>query len=193
MTEIFAIFFGACLVNNLMLNGMLGIAPAMATAKRLDVAMGMSMTMMFVLTISAPVSYLAKQFLLAPLGLSHLEVLSLMLIIALTVLPAVKVLQKFKPALHQEMTLFMPLVLMNTAVLGLALMNIQYGHGLLASVLFGFCSAAGFGLVLVIISALQERMDDAHVPAAFQGVAIMLITLGILSMALMGFAGMGVH
>jgi len=176
-----------------MLNGMLGIAPALATAKKVEVATGMSMTMMFVLTISAPASYLIKQYLLAPLGLIYLEVMSFMLIIALTVLLALKILKKFKPLIYEALASFLPLALMNTAVLGLALINAQYGHGLFASLLFGFGSAAGFGLVLIIISAMQERMEAANIPAPFQGVSIMLITVGILAMAGMGFVGMGVH
>jgi len=193
VTEILAIFFGACLVNNLILHGMLGVAPAMASAKRLDVALGMSMCMMLVLTISAPVSYLVKQYLLAPLGLAYLELAIFMLIISLSVLLAFKILKKFKAAMHEELAVFLPLALMNAAVLSLALINVQHGHGLLASLLFGFGSATGFGLVLVTMSAMQEHMEAANIPAPFQGPAIMLITLGLLSMALTGFAGMGVQ
>ncbi len=193
MTEIIAVFFGACLVNNLILSGMLGIAPAMSTAKRIEVALGMSLAMIFILTITAAVSHLVDRYVLIPLDASWLQLITFIISIALGIVLALKILKRFKPALSQQMTLFLPLALMNTAVLGLALMNAQYEYGLFLSLLFGLSAAAGFGLVLILISAMQERMDVANIPAPFKGTAIMLITLGILSMAFMGFAGMGVQ
>ena len=192
MLDIILVLISTCLVNNLILDGMLGIAPAMSTLKKIEVARGMSITMIFVLSVAGPVAYLIKYYFLIPRGFLYLELLSFILVISLSVLLVLKVLTKFKPALSQEVAFFLPLMLMNTAVLGAAMLAVQNNHGLITSLIFGIGSAFGFSIVLLIISAIQERVVVANVPTPFKGASIMLITLGMLSMAFMGFVGIGI-
>ena len=99
------------------------------------------------------------------------------------------VLHKSSPLLYQVLGLFLPLITTNCAVLGVALLNVQQQNSLLESAFFGFGAAVGFGLVLVLFSAIRERLEMANVPAAFRGLPIALMTAGIMSLAFMGFSG----
>ena len=154
-------------------------------------ALGMSFATAFVLTMSSIASYLVNEYLLVPLGLEYLKTLSFILVIAVTVQITEMILHKSSPLLYQVLGIFLPLITTNCAVLGVALLNVQQQNSLLESAFFGFGAAVGFGLVLVVFSAIRERLEMANVPASFRGLPIALMTAGIMSLAFMGFAGMG--
>jgi len=190
MSDLTVIFIGACLVNNLILDYLLGIGPALAVARKIDVAIGMSISMMLVLTITALISYPVKHYLLIPMELEYLQLVILVAITTLVILSAEQCLRRISPGLHEQVSLFIPLTILNTAVLGIALLNIQQTHGLTGSLFFGLGSGTGFGLVLVMLAALEDQLSSADIPRPFQGLSILLITLGIISMAFMGFTGL---
>ena len=100
------------------------------------------------------------------------------------------VIKKISPALYQVLGIFLPLITTNCAVLGIALLNVQEQHSFLQSVLYGFGSAVGFTLVMIMFAGLRERLALAQVPAAFSGLPIAFIVAGLLSLAFMGFAGL---
>jgi len=190
MTEIFIIFISAAFVNNFVLVRFLGLCPFMGVSTQYKSALGMSFATAFVLTMSSIASYLVNEFLLVPLDLEYLKTLSFILVIAVTVQVTEMVLHKSSPLLYQVLGLFLPLITTNCAVLGVALLNVQQQNSLLESAFFGFGAAFGFGLVLVLFSAIRERLEMAHVPASFRGLPIALMTAGIMSLAFMGFSGM---
>jgi Na+-translocating ferredoxin:NAD+ oxidoreductase subunit A len=103
------------------------------------------------------------------------------------------VVRKTSPVLYQVLGIFLPLITTNCAVLGVALLNIQQEYDFLHSALFGFGSALGFTLVMVIFAGIRERIALMAVPEAFAGAPIAFITAGILSLAFMGFAGLNTH
>ena len=190
MTEIFLIFISAAFVNNFVLVRFLGLCPFMGVSTQYKSALGMSFATAFVLTMSSIASYLVNEYLLVPLGLEYLKTLTFILVIAVTVQITEMVLHKSSPLLYQVLGLFLPLITTNCAVLGVALLNVQQQNSLLESAFFGFGAAVGFGLVLVLFSAIRERLEMANVPASFRGLPIALMTAGIMSLAFMGFAGM---
>ncbi|NOQ69701.1 MAG: electron transport complex subunit RsxA, partial [Gammaproteobacteria bacterium] len=112
------------------------------------------------------------------------------LVIAVVVQFTEMVVHKTSPLLYNVLGIFLPLITTNCAVLGVALLNIQEQHSFLQSLFYGFGAAIGFSLVLILFSALRERITVADVPEAFQGTSIALITAGIMSLAFMGFAGL---
>jgi electron transport complex protein RnfA len=191
MTDIFLIFISAAFVNNFVLVRFLGLCPFMGVSTQYKSALGMSFATAFVLTMSSIASYLVNEYLLVPLGLEYLKTLSFILVIAVTVQITEMILHKSSPLLYQVLGIFLPLITTNCAVLGVALLNVQQQNSLLESAFFGFGAAAGFGLVLVVFSAIRERLEMANVPASFRGLPIALMTAGIMSLAFMGFAGMG--
>ena len=191
MSNLFLIFIGAALINNFVLVRFLGLCPFMGVSGKLQSAVGMGLATTFVLTLSAILSYLIHAYLLQPLGLEYLKTLSFILVIAVTVQITEMILHKSSPVLYQVLGIYLPLITTNCAVLGVALLNVQEQHNLLESAIFGLGASVGFTLVLVLFSAIRERLEMADIPDSFRGVPIALITAGIMSLAFMGFSGMG--
>lgn len=144
----------------------------------------------FVLTLTAVASWGLERFLLQPLGLGFLRILTFILVIAAVVQFTEMVVRKTSPLLYQALGIFLPLITTNCAVLGVALLNVQSQHGFIQSALYGLGAALGFTLVLVLFASVRERVDAADVPGPFKGNAIALVTAGLISMAFMGFAGL---
>ena len=190
MQELALILVATVLVNNFVLVKFLGLCPFMGVSRKLDTAIGMSLATTFVLTLSSVCSYLANEYLLAPLGLEYLRTITFILVIAVVVQFTEMVVHKTSPLLYRVLGIFLPLITSNCAVLGVALLNVQEQHNLLQSALYGFGASAGFGLVLILFSAMRERLADADVPLHFRGAPIALITAGLMALAFMGFTGL---
>jgi len=190
MTEYALILVSTVLVNNFVLVKFLGLCPFMGVSKKLETATGMALATTFVLTLSSVCSYLANEYLLAPLGLEYLRTITFILVIAVVVQFTEMVVHKTSPLLYKVLGIFLPLITTNCAVLGVALLNVQEEHGFIESAIYGFGAAVGFSLVLILFAAMRERITVADVPVAFRGPAIALITAGLMSMAFMGFSGL---
>jgi len=190
MTELALILVSTVLVNNFVLVKFLGLCPFMGVSRKLETAAGMSLATTFVLTLSSICSYLANEYLLAPLGLEYLRTITFILVIAVVVQFTEMVVHKTSPLLYQVLGIFLPLITTNCAVLGVALLNVQEKNGFLQSAVYGFGAAVGFSLVMILFAAMRERIAVADVPTAFKGSAIALITAGLMSLAFMGFSGL---
>ncbi len=190
MTEYALILVSTVLVNNFVLVKFLGLCPFMGVSKKLETATGMALATTFVLTLSSVCSYLANEYLLAPLGLEYLRTITFILVIAVVVQFTEMVVHKTSPLLYKVLGIFLPLITTNCAVLGVALLNVQEEFGFIESFIYGFGAAAGFSMVLILFAAMRERITVADVPVAFRGPAIALITAGLMSMAFMGFSGL---
>ena len=190
MTSYLFIILGAVLVNNVVFVRVLGLCPFMGVSRKLETATGMGAATTFVLTMACAASYLIDHWLLAPNDLLYLRTLSFIVTIAAIVQFTELVIQKTSPVLHQVLGIYLPLITTNCAVLGVPLLNIGMGHNLVESMLFGFGSAAGFTLALILFAGIRERLEGADVPVHFRGTAIAMITAGIMSLAFMGFAGL---
>ncbi len=190
MSEIIVILVFTVLVNNFVLTRFLGLCPFMGVSKNLEAAMGMSLATAFVLTLSSATAYLLHRYVLVPLDLEYLRTVSFILVIAASVQFTEIMVRRLSPLLDQVLGIFIPLIATNCAVLGVALINVQQSSSFVQSVFFGLGAAGGFALVLVMFSAIRERLNAADVPAPFRGTAIALMTAGIMSLAFLGFAGM---
>ena len=181
---------GAVLVNNFVLVQFLGRCPFMGGSWKLESALGMAMATTFVLTLTSTCTHLVFRYVLAPLGLEYLQTISFILVIAAVVQFTEMFVRKTSPLLYKVLGVFLPLITVNCAVLGVALLNVNKHHDFLHSVLYGFGAAAGFSLVLVLFAAMRERIAAADVPQPFRGAAIGMITASLMSLAFMGFAGL---
>lgn len=191
MSELALILLGTVLVNNFVLVQFLGLCPFMGVSQRVDSAIGMGMATTFVLTLATSLSYLVNRWLLVPFELEYLRTLSFIVVIAIVVQFTELVIRRQSPLLHRVLGLYLPLITTNCAVLGVALLSTQKQHSLLEAMLYGFGAATGFTLVLIIFSSMRERLALADVPQPFRGSAIALICAGIMSLAFMGFSGLG--
>lgn len=190
MSEIVLLLLSTAFVNNVVLVKFLGLCPAMGVSKSMDSALGMGYATTFVMTLAAAVSWMLDRWLLVPFDLTFLRILSFILIIAAAVQFVEMVVKKTSPALYQSLGIYLPLITTNCAVMGVALLNVQQGTGFAISVLYGFGSALGFTLVMLIFAGLRERLALARVPDAFVGAPSAFITISLLSLAFMGFSGL---
>ncbi|RUO78820.1 electron transport complex subunit RsxA [Idiomarina tyrosinivorans] len=190
MTDYLLLLIGTVLVNNFVLVKFLGLCPFMGVSNKLDTAIGMSAATTFVLTLASVCSYLVNEYLLRPLDLMSLQTLSFILVIAVVVQFTEMVVHKTSPTLYRLLGIFLPLITTNCAVLGVALLNINERHNFIESIIYGLGAALGFSLVLILFSALRERLAAADVPAPFKGSALAMITAGLMSLAFMGFSGL---
>jgi electron transport complex protein RnfA len=190
MGDYLLLLVATVLVNNFVLVKFLGLCPFMGVSNKLETAIGMSAATTFVLTLASVCSYLVNAYILAPLDLIALQTLSFILVIAVVVQFTEMVVHKTSPTLYRLLGIFLPLITTNCAVLGVALLNINEQHNFVESIVYGFGAAVGFSLVLILFSALRERLAAADVPLPFKGAAVAMITAGLMSLAFMGFAGL---
>ncbi|MBW5290159.1 MAG: Electron transport complex protein RnfA [Candidatus Ruthia sp. Asou_11_S2] len=190
MNEYILILVSTILVNNFVLVKFLGLCPLMGVSKKIDTAIGMGFATTFVLTLASISSYLINTYILVPFEMEYLRTIAFIVTIAGVVGFTELVVNKTSPVLHQSLGVFLPLITTNCAVLGVALLNVNQDNGFLASGVYGFGAAIGFSFVLVLFSAMRERIDVADVPEAFKGAPVALITAGLMSMAFMGFIGL---
>ncbi len=190
MSEFLILLVTTALVNNVVLIKFLGLCPFMGVSKSVDSALGMGMATTFVITLASAATWMLEHWLLIPLELGYLRILTFILVIAATVQFVELVVKKTSPDLYQALGIYLPLITTNCAVLGIALLNVQEKSGFVWSLLSGFGSAFGFTLVLLIFAGLRERLALARVPAAFAGAPIGFVLASLLALAFMGFSGL---
>jgi len=190
MSDALVILLGTIFVNNFVMVQFLGLCPFMGASQKFDSAVGMAAATTFVLTLACAVSYLLEHYLLQPLGLEYLRIITFIVLIAALVQFAEMVIRATQPLLYQVLGLFIPLITTNCAVLGVALLNVRHNHSLFESIIYGFGAALGFSMVLITFAAMRERQTAADIPDPFRGAAINMISAGLLSLAFMGFTGM---
>ncbi len=190
MTEYLVLLITTALVNNVVMMKFLGLCPFMGVSKNVDAALGMGMATTFVITLASGAAWVLDNWLLLPLGLGYLRILTFILVIAAVVQFVEAVVRKSAPSLYQALGIYLPLITTNCAVLGVALLNAQERSGFVKSLIYGFGSALGFTLVLLIFAGMRERLAVARVPAAFAGAPAAFVLASLLSLAFMGFAGL---
>ena len=187
--EYILIFITAIFVNNVVLSQFLGICPFLGVSKKVETAMGMGAAVAFVLVIATIVTYLVQKFVLDAFGLQYLQTIAFILIIAALVQMVEIVLNKVSPALYQALGVFLPLITTNCCILGVAILVIQNDYDLLTGVIYAFATAIGFALAMVLFAGIREQLSLVNIPKGMDGMAIALVTAGLLAMAFMGFSG----
>jgi electron transport complex protein RnfA len=185
--ELVMIFFGAIFFNNFVLNRFLGICPFLGVSKRIETSVGMGMAVAFVMTLASVITWLLQGLLLDRLGLGYLQTIAFILVIAALVQFVELFMQKVSPTLHKALGVYLPLITTNCAILGIAILNIDFEYNLMETIIHSLGAAIGFTLALVILAGIREKLEINDVPDALAGVPIALITAGILAMAFSGF------
>jgi Na+-translocating ferredoxin:NAD+ oxidoreductase subunit A len=190
MTSYFLIVISAIFVNNIVLAQFLGICPFIGVSKRISTGIGMTGAVTFVMVIATIVTWLIQNLVLIPFGITFLQTISFILVIASLVQLVEIVLKKVSPPLYQALGVFLPLITTNCAILGVAIMTVSKNFNIVEAVVFAIASAVGFGLALITFAGIREQLDLMNVPKGMQGAPIALIVAGIMALAFMGFAGM---
>ncbi|MGD8389281.1 MAG: electron transport complex subunit RsxA [Desulfobacteraceae bacterium] len=190
MSEFLLLFVSAAFVNNVVLVRYLGQCPFMGVSNRLDTAIGMSMAVVFVITLASGVTWLVQHWILNVYGLEYLQTIAFILVIATLVQLVEMFLQKSVPALYRALGIFLPLITTNCAVLGVAVLSIQNEYSFVETLVFAFSSSVGYGVALILMTGIRERLATAPVQVNLQGTPAALITACMLALAFLGFAGM---
>ena len=189
MTELILTAIGAAIVNNVVLSQFLGICPFLGVSKKVDTAAGMGAAVIFVTSLAAFVTGIIYKFILYPANISYLQTIVFIVVIAALVQFVEMFLKKFMHSLYESLGVYLTLITTNCAVLGVALNSVTYGYGILKTVVYGFSTAFGFFIAIVIMAGLREKIEYNDVPETFKGSAIVLVTAGLMSIAFFGFSG----
>ena len=188
--SLWTIFLNASLVNNFVLAYFLGICPFLGVSGKLGTATRMGGAVCFVMLVSSVCAYGIHRLLVA-IDAPYLQLISYIVVIASTVQLVEMFIKKMSPALFRALGIFLPLITTNCAILALALFQTNKGYDLLQSVVFALGAGSGFTLALILMAGIREKLELATVPDVVQGTALTLMIAGILSLAFMGFAGVG--
>lgn len=184
------LLIGTVLVNNVVLVRFLGLCPFMGVSSKLSTAVGMSAATTFVMTLAACSSWMLEHWMLQPLDIGFLRILAYIVVIAGVVQFTEAVIRKTSPHLYKSLGIYLPLITTNCAVLGVPLISVRAQQRFMESLIFGFGSALGFSLVMLIFAGLRERLALADVPKSFAGAPVALVTAGLLALTFMGFGGL---
>jgi electron transport complex protein RnfA len=184
------IFLDAFLINNFVLCVFLGMCSFLGLSSKFSTAWRMGVSVMFVITVSGILSY-GINSLLVTLHAEYLRIISFIIIIAATVQLTEMFIKKVSPALFRELGVYLPLITTNCAVLAVPLFQTARGYNLLQSTVFAVAASGGYAAALVLLSLVRERVELSDVPNLVKGTALTLVLASILSLAFMGFAGMG--
>ncbi|MCL4218934.1 MAG: RnfABCDGE type electron transport complex subunit A [Candidatus Hydrogenedentes bacterium] len=184
------IFLNAAIVNNFVLSMFLGICPFLGVSGKIQTAVRMGLAVVFVMLVSSLCAYGINE-LLEWARVPYLRLICYIAVIASAVQLVEMVVKKFSPALFRALGIFLPLITTNCAILGVALFQTQKHYDVGQSLVYALGAGAGFTLALTIMAGLREGLDLADVPDVVKGTALTLVVACILSLAFMGFAGLG--
>ncbi len=188
-SSLLLLMFTAILIDNFIFSKFYGCCPFLGVSKKPGTALGMGLAVTFVMTLASAVTWIVYYKLLDPFGLSYLETMAFILVIAALVQFIEMFLRRFVPALYKSLGIYLPLITTNCAVLGACLTNIQRGYNLIEAICFGCASALGFTLAIVVFSGVRVRLEFANPTKSFEGFPMTLIAAGLLAMAFAGFSG----
>ncbi len=190
--NLFSLFIGAFLINNIIFAKFLGICPFLGVSKKIDTAVGMGIAVTFVIALASIITWLLQRLVLDKLGLEYLQTISFILVIAALVQLVEMFLKKSAPALYNALGVYLPLITTNCAVLGVTILNIQEGYNLIETIVHSIAAPLSFLLAIVLFAGVREKLELSDIPEALKGFPIALITAGLMSMAFLGFSGLSI-
>ena len=190
MKSLILIIISGALINNVVLNQLLGICSFLGVSKQMKASASLGGAVIFVITIASAVASLLYDYVLKPFGLDFMKTIVFILVIAALVQIVEMFLKKKSPAIYKSLGIFLPLITTNCAVLGVALTNVQNGYNFLECVLSGFGTALGYTIAIVLLASIRVRIREEDLPAPLRGAPVVMISAALMSIAFMGFGGL---
>ncbi len=190
MDNLFELFIAASLINNFVFTRYLGLCIFFGVTKRMETAIGMSITFTAVMVISSALSWVVYKGIMVPLNLTFLKIVIFIGIVAGFVQAADTIMRRVSPGLYYKLGIYLALITTNCIILAVPLINAGEGYTFIQSLSFGLGSGVGFALALVIMASIRERLELADVPKSFQGLPIAFIVTGLIALAFLGFSGL---
>ena len=202
MEHYLSLLVSSIFIDNIALSMFLGMCTFIALSKKIDAAMGLGIAVIVVQTITVPVNNLLLQYLLADgalawaglpeIDLSFLVYLCFIGVIASIVQIMEMVLDKYVPALYNALGVFLPLITVNCAILGGSLLMQERGYDFTESVVYGFGSGTAWALAIAVLAGIREKLKYSDIPDGLQGLGIVFITVGLVSLGFMSFGGIDI-
>lgn len=190
MGHLFELFIAASLINNFVFTRYLGLCIFFGVTKKMETSIGMSITFTAVMVISSALSWVVYNVIMIPLNLTFLKIVIFIGIVAGFVQAADTIMRKVSPVLYYKLGIYLALITTNCIILAVPLINADEKYSFIQSLSFGLGSGVGFGLALIIMASIRERLELADVPKSFQGMPIAFIVTGLIALAFLGFSGL---
>jgi Na+-translocating ferredoxin:NAD+ oxidoreductase subunit A len=190
MENLFELFIAASLINNFVFTRYLGLCIFFGVTKKMETAIGMSITFAAVMVISAALSWVIYKTIMIPLNLTFLKIVIFIGIVAGFVQAADTIMRKISPGLYYKLGIYLALITTNCIILAVPLLNAEEGYSFIQSLSFGLGSGIGFALALIIMASIREKLELAEIPRSFQGLPISFIVTGLIALAFLGFSGL---
>lgn len=181
------IFFTYAFISNFVLTQFLGLCPFIGVSKKVESAVGMGFAVTFVMALASIITYVIQHAILNALDIQFLQIITFILVIAALVQFVELVIQKISPPLYTALGIYLPLITTNCAVMGIALITARKKLGPMETFVAGISAGLGFLMVIVLMSAIREKMDSENIPKPFRGVPIAFISAGLMALAFMAF------
>ena len=189
--NIFLILIGAVFINNYVLVQFLGMCPFFGVSKKTESALGMGLSVLFVMTLASAMTYLFYQYILVPLNITYLHTVVFILIIASIVQFVEVFMKKMFTVLYAMLGVYLPLITTNCVIFGVTLINIKNHYTFFHTIVNSIGGGIGFTLALLLLAGIREKYENnSDVPELFQGFPLALFSAGLMSIAFMGFTGL---
>ena len=185
----FVIFMAAIFTSNILLTNFLGMCSFLSVSKEVESSIGLGFAVFFVMTITTAINYIVYHLTLVPLNLVYLQYIIFIIVIAAFVQLTEMVVERFSPLLYYSLGIFLPLITVNCAILGVSLFMIIRKYSFIQSVAFGAGSGLGWLLAILALAGIRQKVKYKFVPIGLQGAGLSLIITGIMALAFIGFSG----
>ena len=179
----------AVFTQNILLAYFLGLCPFIGVSREIKAAFGLGIAVIFVLTCTVLLNWIAYHYILVPLNLEFFRFILFIIIIAAFVQLVEMVIERYSPFLYQQLGVFLPLITVNCAILGAALFMVIRDYSFIVTIGWGLGSGAGWFLAIMAMAGIRQRLANDRIPRGLQGPGITLIIAGLMSLAFIGFAG----
>ena len=183
------IFFASIFTGNILLVYFLGMCSFLSVSSQVKTSLGLGLAVVFVLTVTSALNYLVYYYVLVPLEIEYLRYISFIIVIASAVQLLEMVIERFSEVLYINLGIFLPLITVNCAILGVSLFMVIRKYTFIQSVMFGAGSGLGWLLAILAMAGIRQRINEKRIPPALRGPGIVLIITGIMAMAFIGFSG----
>ena len=185
----FIIFIAAIFTSNILLTNFLGMCSFLSVSKEVESSLGLGMAVVFVMTMTSAINYAVYHFILVPLDIIYLQYIIFIIVIAAFVQLTEMVVERFSPLLYYALGIFLPLITVNCAILGVSLFMIIRNYSFLQSIAYGAGSGLGWLLAILALAGIRQRIKEKYIPTGLVGAGLSLIITGIMALAFVGFSG----
>jgi Na+-transporting NADH:ubiquinone oxidoreductase subunit E len=189
LLHLVVILFASVFTENILLARFLGMCSFLSVSRQVKTAVGLGLAVVFVMTCTCALDWLAFRFILLPFHIEYLRYILFIVIIAAFVQFIEMVIERYSPALYQNLGIFLPLITVNCAILGASLFMVIREYNLIEGIIFGLGSGIGWMLAIIAMAGIREKLNNSRIPYGLQGPGITLIIAGLMALAFIGFTG----